>query len=208
MCGWVKIKNFFRFKSIYAESFIDNVDLINSTIDWIDSNPLGSAAGYGVGIPLNRKQITKDLGFKRTQLNSLYIQNSRGKYEMQVLNTVKQSMLDIRKFAWDMSLFLSQEFDLLNIDEIYQTGSSIMPQKKNPDVCELTRGKTGRLYGNLTSILTSIKGLPLTYNRDLQEDKEPLFDSIDTLTLALKVNTEMISEMEINEDACAAAAHA
>ena len=78
-------------------------------------------------------------------------------------------------------------------------------RKKNPDVCELTRGKTGRLYGNLTSILTSIKGLPLTYNRDLQEDKEPLFDSIDTLTLALKVNTEMISEMEINEDACAAA---
>ena len=81
-----------------------------------------------------------------------------------------------------------------------------MPQKKNPDVCELTRGKSGRLFGNLISMLTSLKGLPLTYNRDLQEDKEPLFDSIDTIKLALKVNTEMTSDLEINRDACLAAA--
>ena len=119
--------------SSYAESFIDNIDLINSTIDWRDSNPLGSAAGYGVALPLDRKMTTKELGFKRVQLNSLYTQNSRGKYEMQVINTLKQSMLDVRKFAWDMSLFMSQEFNLLAIDEAYLTGSSIMPNKHNPD---------------------------------------------------------------------------
>ena len=115
--------------SSYAESFIDNVDLIDSTINWIDSNPLGSAAGYGVAIPLNRDLVTQKLGFHRTQVNSLYVQNSRGKYEMQILNTLKQSMLDIRKLSWDMSLFLSQEFNLLKINEKYSTGSSIMPNK-------------------------------------------------------------------------------
>ena len=143
--------------SSYAESFIDNIDLINSTIDWIDSNPLGSAAGYGVSLPLNRKQVTKELGFKRIQLNSLYVQNSRGKYEMQILNTLKQSMLDIRKFSWDMSLFLSQEFDLVEIDSIYQTGSSIMPNKHNPDVIEILRANSttlsvGDLYSSRTAV--------------------------------------------------------
>eukprot|EP00095_Tigriopus_kingsejongensis_P002961 maker-scaffold3528_size8314-snap-gene-0.6 protein:Tk02961 transcript:maker-scaffold3528_size8314-snap-gene-0.6-mRNA-1 annotation:"hypothetical protein" len=106
----------------------------------------------------------------------------------------------------DLILWCSSEFGFATLSDAHTTGSSLMPQKKNPDVCELTRGKTGRLYGNLTAILTAIKGLPLTYNRDLQEDKEPLFDSIDTLTIALKVNTEMIAEMEINEEACQAAA--
>ena len=135
--------------SSYAESFIDNIDLINSTIDWIDSNPLGSAAGYGVALPLDRKTTTKELGFKRVQLNSLYTQNSRGKYEMQVINTLKQSMLDVRKFAWDMSLFMSQEFNLLTIDKAYLTGSSIMPNKHNPDVIEILRANYSILAGQL-----------------------------------------------------------
>jgi len=103
-------------------------------------------------------------------------------------------------------LWCSSEFNFATLSDAHTTGSSLMPQKKNPDVCELTRGKTGRLYGNLVSLLTSAKGLPLTYNRDLQEDKEPLFDSIDTLIIALKVNTEMISDMVINVDTCEAAA--
>ena len=184
--------------SAYAESFIDNVDLINSTIDWIDSNPLGSAAGYGVGIPLNRKQITKDLGFKRTQLNSLYIQNSRGKYEMQVLNTLKQSMLDIRKFAWDMSLFLSQEFDLLNIDEIYQTGSSIMPNKNNPDVIELLRANYSIIAGQ-TSELENILSLPSGYHRDLQLTKRSLISSFDIALKSIKILPKLISSIKINK---------
>ena len=184
--------------SAHAESFIDNVDLINSTIDWIDSNPLGSAAGYGVGIPLNRKQITKDLGFKRTQLNSLYIQNSRGKYEMQVLNTLKQSMLDIRKFAWDMSLFLSQEFDLLNIDGIYQTGSSIMPNKNNPDVIELLRANYSIIAGQ-TSELENILSLPSGYHRDLQLTKRSLISSFDIVLKSIKILPKLISSIKINK---------
>ena len=151
--------------SSFAEAFIDNFDLITSTINWIDSNPLGTAAGYGVDIPLNRKMVTKELGFKRIQLNSLYVQNSRGKYEMQIINSLKQSMLDIRKFAWDMSLFLSQEFNLLTIGDIYLTGSSIMPNKKNPDVIEIMRGNYSIIAGNYSE-LENLLSLPTGYHRD------------------------------------------
>ena len=167
--------------SSYAESFIDNIDLINSTIDWIDSNPLGSAAGYGVSLPLNRKQVTKELGFKRIQLNSLYVQNSRGKYEMQILNTLKQSMLDIRKFSWDMSLFLSQEFDLVEIDSIYQTGSSIMPNKHNPDVIEILRANYSIVAGQ-SAELENLLSLPSGYHRDLQLTKRSLIASFETVS--------------------------
>ena len=172
--------------SSYAESFIDNIDLINSTIDWIDSNPLGSAAGYGVALPLNRKQVTKELGFKRIQLNSLYVQNSRGKYEMQILNTLKQSMLDIRKFSWDMSLFLSQEFDLIEIDSIYQTGSSIMPNKHNPDVIEILRANYSIVAGQ-SAELENLLSLPSGYHRDLQLTKRSLIASFEITSKSLKI---------------------
>ena len=162
--------------SSFAEAFIDNYDLNSSTIDWIDSNPLGTAAGYGVDIPLNRKMVTKELGFKRIQLNSLYVQNSRGKYEMQIINSLKQSMLDIRKFAWDMSLFLSQEFNLLTIGDIYLTGSSIMPNKKNPDVIEIMRGNYSIIAGNYSE-LENLLSLPTGYHRDLQITKKSLISS-------------------------------
>ena len=171
--------------SSYAESFIDNVDLINNTIDWVDSNPLGSAAGYGVAIPLNRDLVTKELGFSRTQLNSLYVQNSRGKYEMQILNTLKQSMLDIRKFSWDMSLFLSQEFDLLSIDSKYSTGSSIMPNKHNPDVIEILRANYSILAG-FSSELENLLSLPSGYHRDLQLTKRSLINGFHTSLKSLR----------------------
>ena len=170
----------------YAESFIDNVDLINSTIEWIDSNPLGSAAGYGVALPLDRKLTTKELGFKRTQINSLYIQNSRGKYEMQIINTLKQSMLDVRKFSWDMSLFLSQEFDLLKIDKAYLTGSSIMPNKHNPDVIEILRANYSILAGQ-ASELENLLSRPSGYQRDLQVTKRSLISSFDSSLKSLKI---------------------
>jgi len=112
----------------------------------------------------------------------------------------------LSRLSEDLILWCSSEFSFATLSDAHTTGSSLMPQKKNPDICELTRGKTGRLYGNLVSILTAIKGLPLTYNRDLQEDKEPLFDSIDTMVMALEVNTEMIAAMEINEETCEASA--
>lgn len=184
--------------SSYAESFIDNIDLINSTIDWIDSNPLGSAAGYGVALPLDRKITTKELGFKRIQLNSLYTQNSRGKYEMQVINTLKQSMLDIRKFAWDMSLFMSQEFNLLTIDKAYQTGSSIMPNKHNPDVIEILRANYSILAGQ-ASELENIISLPSGYHRDLQLTKRSLVHSFDISLKSLSVLPKLIKSININK---------
>jgi argininosuccinate lyase len=184
--------------SSYAESFIDNIDLINSTIDWIDSNPLGSAAGYGVALPLDRKMTTKELGFKRVQLNSLYTQNSRGKYEMQVINTLKQSMLDVRKFAWDMSLFMSQEFNLLTIDDAYLTGSSIMPNKHNPDVIEILRANYSILAGQ-ASELENIISLPSGYHRDLQLTKRSLVSSFDISLKSLSILPKLIKSIKVNK---------
>ena len=184
--------------SSYAESFIDNIDLINSTIDWIDSNPLGSAAGYGVALPLDRRQVTKELGFKRIQLNSLYVQNSRGKYEMQILNTLKQSMLDVRKFSWDMSLFLSQEFDLIEIDSIYQTGSSIMPNKHNPDVIEILRANYSIVAGQ-SAELENLLSLPSGYHRDLQLTKRSLIASFEITSKSLKILPKLINSIKINK---------
>ena len=184
--------------SSYAESFIDNIDLINSTIDWIDSNPLGSAAGYGVALQLDRKTTTKELGFKRVQLNSLYTQNSRGKYEMQVINTLKQSMLDVRKFAWDMSLFMSQEFNLLAIDEAYLTGSSIMPNKHNPDVIEILRANYSILAGQ-ASELENIISLPSGYHRDLQLTKRSLVSSFDISLKSLSILPKLIKSIKVNK---------
>jgi argininosuccinate lyase len=182
----------------YAESFIDNIDLINSTIDWIDSNPLGSAAGYGVALPLDRKLTTKELGFKRTQLNSLYIQNSRGKYEMQIINTLKQSMLDVRKLSWDMSLFMSQEFDLLTINNSYLTGSSIMPNKHNPDVIEILRANYSILAGQ-ASELENLLSLPSGYQRDLQLTKRSLISSFDISLKSLNILPNLISSIKVNK---------
>jgi argininosuccinate lyase len=184
--------------SSYAESFIDNIDLINSTIDWIDSNPLGSAAGYGVALPLDRKMTTKELGFKRVQLNSLYTQNSRGKYEMQVINTLKQSMLDVRKFAWDMSLFMSQEFNLLTIDDAYLTGSSIMPNKHNPDVIEILRANYSILAGQAAE-LENIISLPSGYHRDLQLTKRSLVSSFDISLKSLSILPKLIKSIKVNK---------
>ena len=184
--------------SSYSESFIDNIDLINSTIDWIDANPLGSAAGYGVALPLDRKTTTKELGFKRVQLNSLYTQNSRGKYEMQVINTLKQSMFDVRKFAWDMSLFISQEFNLLTIDKAYLTGSSIMPNKQNPDVIEILRANYSILAGQ-ASELENIISLPSGYHRDLQLTKRSLVSSFDISLKSLSILPKLIKSIKVNK---------
>jgi len=123
-------------------------------------------------------------------------------YVMELLFDFALIGTHLSRLSEDLILWCSSEFGFVTLSDAHTTGSSLMPQKKNPDICELTRGKTGRLYGNLVSLLTSAKGLPLTYNRDLQEDKEPLFDSIDTISLALRVNAEMIDDMEVDQQAC------
>ena len=171
----------------------------------INACPLGSGALAGSTINLDRQQISDELGFDRVTTNSMDAISDRD-YIAEFLFDMALVGTHLSRLSEDLILWCSSEFGFATLSDAHTTGSSLMPQKKNPDVCELTRGKTGRLYGNLVALLTTAKGLPLTYNRDLQEDKEPLFDSIDTLSLALKVNAEMIADMAINLDTCEAAA--
>ncbi len=171
----------------------------------VNVSPLGSGALAGSTINLDRQQIADELGFNRVTTNSMDAISDRD-YIAELLFDIALVGTHLSRLSEDLILWCSSEFGFATLSDAHTTGSSLMPQKKNPDVCELTRGKTGRLYGNLIALLTAAKGLPLTYNRDLQEDKEPLFDSIDTLKLALKVNTEMIADMAINVDTCLAAA--
>jgi argininosuccinate lyase len=171
----------------------------------VNVSPLGSGALAGSTINLDREQIAAELGFASVTRNSMDAIADRD-YIAELLFAIALCGAHLSRLSEDLILWCTSEFGYVSLADAHTTGSSLMPQKKNPDVCELTRGKTGRLYGNLTAILTAIKGLPLTYNRDLQEDKEPLFDSIDTLSLALRVNTEVIAGMEVRADRCLAAA--
>jgi argininosuccinate lyase len=127
-------------------------------------------------------------------------------YIAEILFSLALTGTHLSRFSEDIILWVSAEFGFVSLSDAHTTGSSLMPQKKNPDVAELTRGKTGRLYGNLLSILTLLKGLPMTYNRDMQEDKEPLFDSIDTIKITLEVFAEMIAGMQVNAPRVRAAA--
>lgn len=189
----------------YVEMIARDKDRLADARKRVNVSPLGSGALAGSTINLDREAIAKELGFDSVTTNSMDAISDRD-YIAELLFDFALIGAHLSRLSEDLILWCSSEFDFATLSDAHTTGSSLMPQKKNPDVCEITRGKTGRLYGNLTAILTAIKGLPLTYNRDLQEDKEPLFDSIDTLTLTLKVNTEMITAMEINEDHCQAAA--
>ncbi|MFT6864397.1 MAG: argininosuccinate lyase [Akkermansiaceae bacterium] len=189
----------------YVEMLARDKDRLGDARKRLNVSPLGSGALAGSTINLDREAIAKELGFHSVTTNSMDAISDRD-YVAELIFDFALIGAHLSRLSEDLILWCSSEFGFATLSDAHTTGSSLMPQKKNPDVCELTRGKTGRLYGNLTAILTAIKGLPLTYNRDLQEDKEPLFDSIDTLTLALRVNTEMISEMAINVETCEAAA--
>lgn len=189
----------------YVEMAIRDLDRIAHARSRTNVCPLGSGALAGSTINLDRQQIADDLGFANITHNSMDAISDRD-YILDILYALAVTGMHLSRLSEDLILWCSSEFGFATLSDAHTTGSSLMPQKKNPDVCELTRGKTGRLYGNLVSLLTSAKGLPLTYNRDLQEDKEPLFDSIDTIILALKVNTEMLAAMTINTEACELAA--
>lgn len=189
----------------YVEMLARDKERLIDTRKRVNVCPLGSGALAGSTINLDREAIAAELGFDGVTTNSMDAISDRD-YIAELLFALALCGGHLSRLSEDLILWCSSEFGFATLSDAHTTGSSLMPQKKNPDVCELTRGKTGRLYGNLVSLLTAIKGLPLTYNRDLQEDKEPLFDSIDTITMALKVNTEMIAEMKINEEVCEAAA--
>lgn len=166
--------------------------------------PLGSGAIAGSTINLDRAAIAAELGFDGVTENSMDAIADRD-YIMETLFCLALIGTHLSRLSEDLVLWSSAEFGFCTLSDAHTTGSSLMPQKKNPDVCELTRGKSGRLYGNLVSVMVAVKGLPLTYNRDLQEDKEPLFDSFETVGLALRVNAEMVAAMRMNPDKCAEA---
>ena len=170
----------------------------------INVMPLGSGALAGSTITLNRNLVAEKLGFPAITQNSMDAVSDRD-YIAELLFVISMIGIHLSRLSEDVILWASAEFGFIELSDAHTTGSSLMPQKKNPVVAELTRGKTGRLVGNLMSLLTTIKGLPMTYNRDLQEDKEPLFDSIDQIKLALEVFAEMMAVAKIREDRTQAA---
>ena len=158
--------------------------------------PLGSGALAGTTYPIDRWQTARLLGFDAPCSNSLDGVSDRD-YAIELLSALSILMMHLSRFAEEVILWCSWEFKFIELDDAYSTGSSIMPQKKNPDVAELVRGKTGRVYGHLMGLLTTMKGLPLAYNKDMQEDKEPVFDAVDTVKMCLPVFTGMISTMRV-----------
>ena len=183
-----------------AEAFIDNLELIKSTQHWINSSPLGTASGCGINLPLARDVAANELGFERLQINPQNVQNSRGKYELQVLQALSMCTLDIRRLAWDLSLYTSQEFSFVNLPDEYTTGSSIMPNKKNPDVVELLRACHSSIHGSITE-LHSLLSLPSSYHRDLQFTKAPLLRAFETGLLAVSLVPALIENMSFNTEA-------
>ncbi|PKM06575.1 MAG: argininosuccinate lyase [Gammaproteobacteria bacterium HGW-Gammaproteobacteria-4] len=157
----------------WAEAFIDNAALTAASAHWVDANPLGTAAGYGVSLPLDRDGSSAELGFARTQINPIYAQLSRGKFELQALTALSQALLDLRRLAWDMSLFTSQEFGFVRLPPQYATGSSLMPNKRNPDLIELLRASYAVVAGARNEV-EQLLSLPSGYHRDLQFSKGPL----------------------------------
>ncbi|HAW60064.1 MAG TPA: argininosuccinate lyase [Actinobacteria bacterium] len=164
---------------------------------WMDSMPLGSGALAGTSFPIDREFVAKELGFYKVGENSLDAVSDRD-FVVDFLAVASLLMVHLSRFCEELVLWSTEEFGFIELDEAYTTGSSIMPQKKNPDVAELIRGKSGRVFGHLMGMLTVLKGLPLAYNRDLQEDKEALFDAVDTVKMTLKVFTGMLAFLKPN----------
>jgi argininosuccinate lyase len=160
--------------------------------------PLGAGALAGTSLPIDRKFVAEQLGFRAVSANSMDAVSDRD-FALEFVFAAGVLMTHLSRLSEELVLWSSEEFSFITLPDAYATGSSIMPQKKNPDVPELVRGKTGRVYGNLMSLFTTLKGLPLAYNRDMQEDKPPVFDTVDTLKGSLTVLAEMIPEIAFNE---------
>lgn len=172
---------------------------LQSSMQRSDDCPLGSAALAGTPYGNERESLALSLGFKTASLNAMDSVGQRD-FALDILYDISMIMLHISRMAEELILWSSYEFGFITFSDSFATGSSIMPQKKNPDVAELLRGKTGRTYGNLISLLTTMKALPFAYNKDMQEDKESVFDSIQTATISLKILTESIKTLTINVD--------
>ncbi len=181
----------------YYEMFKRDQARLDDGLRRINVLPLGSAALAGTGLPIDREFVASELGFPELSRNSMDAVADRD-FAVEFLANCTNIQLHLSRLAEELVIWSSDEFGFVEIADSFCTGSSIMPQKKNPDIPELIRGKTGRVTGSLMSIITTMKGLPLTYNRDLQEDKEPLFDTVDTISRELAITAEMLSNLAFN----------
>ena len=188
----------------YYEMFSRDRERLEDSLKRVDVNPLGAAALAGTTFPLDRDHTTQVLGFSKTSTNSIDSVSDRD-FIMEFISAASMCMIHLSRLSEELILWSSSEFGFVTISDAFTTGSSIMPQKKNPDVAELVRGKTGRVVGNLVAILTLMKSLPLAYNKDMQEDKEPLFDTVDTLDVCLDVYTRMFPNITVNAETMRAA---
>lgn len=195
----------------YVEMFERDHERLIDCFRRINVCPLGSGALAGSTLPLDRKFVAELLGFVDSKGNARLSQNSMDAvsdrdFVIEFCSAGALIAMHLSRLSEDLILWAGAEFGFISISDAYTTGSSMMPQKRNPDIAELTRGKTGRVFGNLMSVLTLLKGLPMTYNRDLQEDKERLFDTSDTVLATVRMMTGMLGHVSVNSNACSAAA--
>ena len=191
----------------YVEMFERDHERLLDAFSRVNVCPLGSGALAGSTLPLDRKQVASFLGFEDRQGKPVISQNSMDAvsdrdFAVEFCFVASLAGVHLSRLAEDIILWSSSEFDFIRISDEYTTGSSLMPQKKNPDIAEIARGKSGRLIGNLMSLLTLLKGLPMTYNRDLQEDKERLFDSVDTIRTTVRLTAAMMRNTSVNASTC------
>ena len=196
---------FAHYMMAYANMFKRDVTRLEDCLERLDECPLGAGALAATTYPIDRFATAAALGFARPTDNSMDSVSDRD-YAIELLSALSILMMHLSRFSEEIILWCSWEFKYVDLDDAYSTGSSIMPQKKNPDVAELVRGKTGRVYGALMALLTVMKGLPLAYNKDMQEDKEPLFDAIDTAELCLPVFAAMVDTLTVRPKDMARAA--
>ena len=182
----------------YCEMFKRDIGRLFDSYKRLDEMPLGSGALATSTYPIDREFVASELGFSKITLNSLDSVSDRD-YAIETLSALSLIMMHLSRFSEEIILWCTGEFNFIELDDSYSTGSSIMPQKKNPDVAELVRGKTGRVYGDLMTLLTVMKGIPLAYNKDMQEDKEALFDGLDTTLLSLQTFNGMIKTMKVKK---------
>jgi argininosuccinate lyase len=183
----------------YVEMFRRDKGRMEDCAKRLNVLPLGAGALAGTTFPIDREYVAQELGFAGPTRNSLDSVSDRD-FALEFISASSILMMHLSRFSEELILWSTSEFDFVELTDSFCTGSSIMPQKKNPDVPELVRGKTGRVYGNLMALLTVMKALPLAYNKDMQEDKEPLFDTIDTVKGSLKIFADMVREMKIKAD--------
>ena len=189
----------------YAQMLMRDLDRLDDTLARTSSMPLGSGALASTTYPIDRELVAKKLGFARVTENSLDGVSDRD-FVIELASDLSILMMHMSRFAEEIILWCSSEFGFIELDDAFSTGSSIMPQKKNPDVAELVRGKSGRVFGDLQTLLVMMKGLPLAYNKDMQEDKEAIFDAIDNTKLSIEVFSGMFETMTVKKENLRAAA--